>query len=70
MNAAMGHETNLVNELKRTSNITEVYAVYGVYDIIVKVEAETMDKLRDAIATKLRKINGIKSTLTMVIVES
>ncbi|MGH9921900.1 MAG: Lrp/AsnC ligand binding domain-containing protein [Nitrososphaerales archaeon] len=69
MNAELGEETNLVNELKKTPNVTEVYAVYGVYDVIVKVEAESMEKLREAIATKLRRINGIKSTLTMIIVE-
>jgi len=69
MNAELGHETTLVNELKKTPNVTEVYAVYGVYDVIVKVEAESMEKLREAIATKLRRINGIKSTLTMIIVE-
>jgi len=69
MNAELGHETTLVNELKKTPNVTEVYAVYGVYDVIVKVEAETMEKLREAIATKLRRISGIKSTLTMIIVE-
>jgi len=69
MNAELGHETTLVNELKKTPNVTEVYAVYGVYDVIVKVEAESMEKLREAIATKLRRIGGIKSTLTMIIVE-
>jgi len=69
MNAELGHENTLVEELKKTSNVTEVYAVYGVYDVIVKVEAESMEKLREAIATKLRRISGIKSTLTMIIVE-
>ncbi len=69
MNAELGHETDVINELKETPNVTEVYAVYGVYDVIVKVEAESMEKLREAIATRLRKIGGIKSTLTMIIVE-
>jgi DNA-binding Lrp family transcriptional regulator len=69
INAELGHETTLVNELKKTPNVTEVYAVYGVYDVIVKVEADSMEKLREAIATKLRRLGGVKSTLTMVIVE-
>ncbi len=69
MNAELGHENTLVEELKKTSNVTEVYAIYGVYDVIVKVEAESMEKLREAIATKLRRITGVKSTLTMIIVE-
>lgn len=69
MNAELGHENTLVEELKKTSNVTEVYAIYGVYDVIVKVEAESMEKLREAIATNLRRISGVKSTLTMIIVE-
>ena len=69
MNAELGHETTLVNELKKTPNVTEVYAVYGVYDVIIKVEADSMEKLREAIATNLRRIGGVKSTLTMIIVE-
>ncbi len=69
INAELGHETTLVNELKKTPNVTEVYAVYGVYDVIIKVEADSMEKLREAIATKLRRLGGVKSTLTMVIVE-
>lgn len=69
MNAELGHENKLVAELKKTPHVTEVYAVYGVYDVIVKVEADTMEKLRDAVATGLRRIEGVKSTLTMIIVE-
>ncbi|MEM3084394.1 MAG: Lrp/AsnC ligand binding domain-containing protein [Nitrososphaerales archaeon] len=69
MNAELGYENKLVDELRKMPHVTEVYAVYGVYDVIIKVEADTMDQLRDAIATKLRRIDGIKSTLTMIIVE-
>jgi DNA-binding Lrp family transcriptional regulator len=69
MNAELGFENKLVNELRKTPNVSEVYAVYGVYDVIVKVEAPTMDQLRDTIATRLRRIDGVKSTLTMIIVE-
>lgn len=53
MNVELGHENKLVDELKKTQHVSEVYAVYGVYDVIVKVEADSMDKLRDTVATKL-----------------
>lgn len=69
MNAEMGYENKLVDELKKTPNVSEVYAVYGVYDVMVKVEADSMEQLRDAISTGLRRIDGVKSTLTMIIVE-
>ena len=69
MNAEMGYENKLVDQLKKTPHVSEVYAVYGVYDVIVKVEADSMEQLRDAISTGLRRIDGVKSTLTMIIVE-
>jgi DNA-binding Lrp family transcriptional regulator len=69
MNAELGHENNVVDGLRKTPNVSEVYAVYGVYDVLVKVEADSMEKLRDTIATKLRRLEGVKSTLTMIIVE-
>ena len=69
MNAEMGYENKLVDELKKTPHVSEVYAIYGVYDVMVKVEADSMEQLRDAISTGLRRIDGVKSTLTMIIVE-
>ena len=69
MNAEMGYENKLVDELKKTPHVSEVYAIYGVYDVMVKVEADSMEQLRDAISTGLRRIDGIKSSLTMIIVE-
>lgn len=69
MNAEMGYENKLVEQLKKTPHVSEVYAVYGVYDVMVKVEADSMEQLRDAISTGLRRIDGVKSTLTMIIVE-
>ena len=69
MNAEMGYENKLVDQLKKTPHVSEVYAVYGVYDVMVKVEADSMEQLRDAISTGLRRTDGVKSTLTMIIVE-
>ena len=69
MNAELGSEDSLVNELKKLDSVKEVYQVYGVYDIVAQVEADTMDKVKETITWKLRKINGVKSTLTMIVME-
>ena len=42
--------------------------VYGVYDIIAKVEAENMDKLKEIISWKIRRLDKVRSTLTMLVV--
>ena len=69
MNAELGSEDSLVNELKKLDSVKEVYQVYGVYDIVAQVEADTMEKVKETITWKLRKVNGVKSTLTMIVME-
>ncbi len=69
MNAELGSEDSLVNELKILESVKEVYQVYGVYDIVAQVESDTMDKVKETITWKLRKLNGVKSTLTMIVME-
>jgi DNA-binding Lrp family transcriptional regulator len=69
MNAELGSEDSIVNELKKLEGVEEVYQVYGVYDIIAQVEANTMEKVKETITWKLRKLNGVKSTLTMIVMD-
>jgi DNA-binding Lrp family transcriptional regulator len=69
MNAELGSEDSLVTELKKLESVKEVYQVYGVYDIVAQVESDTMEKVKETITWKLRKLNGVKSTLTMIVME-
>ena len=68
MNAELGKETQIVNELRKIPHVREVYPVYGVYDVLMVIESASMEELREAITTRVRKLGGIKSTLTMIIV--
>ncbi len=69
MNAELGKENKLVSELRQIPNVKEVYPVYGVYDVVMEIEADSMETLRETITNNVRKIDGIKSTLTMIIVK-
>ena len=69
MNAELGKENQIVNEIKKIANVKEVYPVYGVYDVLMVLESDSMDLLRETITSKIRKLDGIKSTLTMIIVK-
>ena len=69
LNAELGHEGPLAEEMKKLPGVKEAYAIYGVYDIMLKVEADSMEGLKDFISLKIRRMNGVKSTLTMLIME-
>jgi DNA-binding Lrp family transcriptional regulator len=69
INADLGAEEELVAELKKITNVAEVYVVYGVYDLICKVEADTMEKVKETITWHIRRLEKVRSTLTMIVVE-
>lgn len=69
INAELGREKVLLKDLRAIENINEVYLVYGVYDIIVKVEAENMEKLKEILTFKIRRLSDVRSTLTMTVHE-
>ena len=69
INADLGSEEELVAELRKITNVTEVYVVYGVYDLIAKVEADTMEKVKETITWHIRRLEKVRSTLTMIVVE-
>ena len=69
VNAELGYETTLADEMQVVPGVNDAYTIYGVYDILLKVEAPTMDRLKEFISTKIRRMKGVKSTLTMLIME-
>lgn len=68
MNAELGKENQIVEEIKKIPAVKEVYPVYGVYDVLMVMESDSMDHLHETITSRIRKLDGIKSTLTMIIV--
>jgi DNA-binding Lrp family transcriptional regulator len=69
INSEIGMENKVSEELKSINEVKVVYVVYGVYDLIARVEADKMDDLKNAISDKIRRLNNIRNTLTMIVVE-
>ncbi len=64
----IGAEGEVLKSLKPVSEIKEAHLVYGVYDIIARVETETMQELKDTVSWKIRRIDKVRSTLTTIVV--
>jgi DNA-binding Lrp family transcriptional regulator len=69
LNSELGQESMVETSLKDVPEVKEIYAVYGVYDYIVKLEAAGMSELKDIITNKIRLIQNIRSSLTLITVE-
>ena len=59
------YDPRLVKTLRETRGVEEAYPLYGVYDIIVRTRADTMNKLKE-VHDKIRKLENVRQTLTMI----
>jgi DNA-binding Lrp family transcriptional regulator len=69
INCLIGFQNYVVNELNKLSEFIDIYRVDVMYDIIAKVNVNSEEELHDITISKIRKIQGVKSTLTLVIVK-
>ncbi len=74
LNSDLGSDELIIIEAKKIldeENNTqyEIQGVYGVYDIILKITSDNTENLRSIITNKIRKINKVQSTLTMMVIE-
>jgi len=61
----LGSEADIINEVMKIPEVKEVRGTYGVYDIFVKLQSDTREALENIITNKIRKIQKIRSTVTL-----
>jgi DNA-binding Lrp family transcriptional regulator len=66
INAEIGSEADVLKDLKKVEGVDEAFAVYGVYDIIARVRADTMSKLKEIVTRHIRRLDKVRSTLTLI----
>ena len=70
MNIDTGGEQEVLKQLQGIPNVKEAHLVYGVYDLVARIVAETMDKLKEIVTWKVRRLDKVRSTLTTIVMES
>lgn len=69
INVEAGSEDQVLKDAKALGGVQEAYVSYGVYDLVLKVEADSMEKLKELVTHQLRTINNVRSTLTLILTE-
>ncbi len=62
-------DAEIIEELKHLSDVKEAHGIFGAYDILTKVESDSIEHLKDVITWKIRKLNRVRSTLTLIVPE-
>jgi len=63
----LGFDVEIIDEIKQLEDVKEVHGVFGAYDILVKLELANVENLKDIITWKIRKLNRVRSTLTLMV---
>ena len=69
INVESGSEDEVLKELKKIEGVEEAYFSYGVYDLITKIKADNMENLKDMVSRRIRTLNKVRSTLTLIMME-
>ena len=70
VNCDLGFDAEIIDEIKQLEDVKEVHWVFGAYDIILKLESDNVENLKDVITWKIRKLNRVRSTITLMATES
>jgi len=68
INCDLGTEDSVIKHLRSVNGVSEVKGVFGVYDVIARINAESEGDIKKVIA-KVRSMDSIKSSLTMMVIE-
>ncbi|VVC05274.1 Lrp/AsnC ligand binding domain protein [uncultured archaeon] len=66
INCELGSEGSILEQLKLLPGIEEAIGVFGNYDIVVKIQAPSLELLREIVTFKIRKIPKIYYTTTIM----
>jgi DNA-binding Lrp family transcriptional regulator len=69
INTEIGSEADVLKDLRKVEGVDEAFAIYGVYDLIARVRAKTMGKLKEIITRHIRRLEKVRSTLTLIVSE-
>ena len=61
-----GTENQVLNSLKDIKVMKKASLTYGVYDLCIEGQFKTMEELDNFLLNQLRKVNGIKETVTLI----
>jgi DNA-binding Lrp family transcriptional regulator len=60
------HEKTVYEKLRQIPEIVEVHPLFGEFDILVKIEAHDIDSIGSIVINKIRSVQGIVDTKTLI----
>ena len=69
VNTDLDAQDRVIESLRLVDGVEEAHALYGVYDLLIKIKGNSIDKLKEITKFQIKPIAGVNSSLTLMIVQ-
>ena len=66
LNCELGAETAIIEQLKELEQVVDVFETIGTHDMIVKLQAENFEKIREIVSWNIQKLKNVRATSTLI----
>jgi len=66
LNCELGAEAEILEQLKQIEQVVDVFETIGTHDILVKLQAENFEKIREIVSWNIQKLKKVRSTATLI----
>ena len=66
INCDLGAEAAIIEQLKELEQVADVFETIGTHDMMVKLQAENFEKIREIVSRNIQQIKKIRSTSTLI----
>ena len=66
INCDLGAEAGIIEKLNELDQVKDVFEIMGTHDIMVRLDAENFEKVREIVSWNIQKLDKIRSTSTLI----
>lgn len=66
LNCELGSEVDIIEQLKQIEQVVDVFETIGTHDMLVKLQAENFEKIREVVSWNIQKMKNVRSTATLI----
>ena len=66
LNCELGSEEEILEQLKQIEQVADVFETIGTHDMLVKLQAENFEKIREIVYWNIQKMKKVRSTATLI----
>ena len=66
LNCELGAETDIIEKLKELEQVVDVFVFIGTHDMLLKLQADNFEKIREIVSWNIQKLDKVRSTATLI----